>query len=189
MTVAPPVKRLTSSGVWMRYASSIAFAVPNGLWMVEFRDSHRPIGICGLIKRDTLADVDLGFAFMPEFRGEGFAQEASEACMRHARDQLGINRVVAIVSPENLRSIALLKKLGFQFETKWRATPDDNVERVSSFILADSGHAVPIFLPGGICPYVSQSSKIGVTSNDQDKIDALIRCFFEAFDNRIFRAE
>ena len=101
----------------------------HGLWMVELRDSQCPIGICGLIKRDNLTDVDLGFAFMPEFRGEGFAKEASEACMRHARDQLGINRVVAIVSPENQRSIALLTKLGFRFEANWRAAPDDNVEK------------------------------------------------------------
>ena len=101
----------------------------HGMWKVELKGSGTPIGICGLIKRDTLADIDLGFAFLPEFRGSGFALEASEACMRHARDHLDIGRVVAIVSPANLRSIALLEKLGFQLETAFPISADNAVEK------------------------------------------------------------
>lgn len=101
----------------------------HGLWRVELKASGVAIGICGLIKRETLADIDLGFAFLPEFRGGGFALEASEACMRHARDNLDVRRVVAIVSPENSRSIALLEKLGFRFESTLPASPESAAEK------------------------------------------------------------
>lgn len=101
----------------------------HGLWRVELKASGMPIGICGLIKRDTLEDIDLGFAFLPEFRGAGYALEASEACMHHARNNLDVRRVVAIVSPANLRSIALLEKLGFRWETTIPISADNAVEK------------------------------------------------------------
>jgi RimJ/RimL family protein N-acetyltransferase len=97
-----------------------------GLFCVEEKSSGTPIGICGLIKRDTLADVDLGFAFLPAFRGGGYAFEAAAATLAWARDTLGMRRVVAIVSPGNARSIALLEKLGFRFEQTLRLPPKDD---------------------------------------------------------------
>lgn len=86
-----------------------------GLWLAELRDSATPIGMCGLLKRDTLDDVDIGFAFLPAWWGQGFAHEAAAAVMDHARYSLGIARVVAIVSPENASSIRLLEKIGLTF--------------------------------------------------------------------------
>src|SRR5579883_1440073 len=97
-----------------------------GLYCVESKASGEAIGMCGLIKRDTLEDVDLGFAFLPPWRGGGYAYEAAEATMTYARETLNLKRVVAIVSPGNERSIALLEKLGFRFEKSLRLPPKDD---------------------------------------------------------------
>jgi len=89
--------------------------VGHGLYLVELR-SGMPIGICGLIKRDTLENVDLGYAFLPDYRGQGYALEAAEGVMSYGRETLGLERVVAIVSKHNHASVALLMKIGFEFE-------------------------------------------------------------------------
>jgi RimJ/RimL family protein N-acetyltransferase len=87
-----------------------------GLWRVDLKDTGTPIGLCGLLKRDTLDDVDIGYAFLPSFVGQGYAFEAAEATWRHAREALRLPRLVAIVSPDNHASIKLLEKLGLRFE-------------------------------------------------------------------------
>jgi RimJ/RimL family protein N-acetyltransferase len=86
-----------------------------GLYMVELKHSATPIGMCGLIKRPNLDDVDIGFAFLPAFCGQGYAYEAASAIMTYAQDTIGLKRVVAIVAPDNQRSITLLTKLGLNF--------------------------------------------------------------------------
>lgn len=83
-----------------------------------------PIGICGLIQRETLADVDLGFAFLPPYWSKGYAHEAAAAVLRDGRDAFSLTRVVAITSPDNEASIRLLGRLGFRFECVTRLTPD-----------------------------------------------------------------
>lgn len=87
-----------------------------GLYLAELKAEGVPIGICGLIKRDTLEDVDLGFAFLPKFREQGYAYEAASATMGYGKNILGLNRIVAITIEDNDASIKLLEKLGFQFE-------------------------------------------------------------------------
>lgn len=87
-----------------------------GHYLVELKSDHRAIGICSLVARAWLADVDLGFAYLPDFRGHGYAAEAAAAVMEYARAALGFTRLVAIVSPGNRASIALLEKLGFRLE-------------------------------------------------------------------------
>ena len=87
-----------------------------GLDLVERKADGTPIGICGFIKRDTLDDVDLGFAFVPEACGHGFAREAAVATLERARRDFGLKRVVAITSLDNERSIHLLERIGFRFE-------------------------------------------------------------------------
>lgn len=87
-----------------------------GLYLVELKETREPIGICGLIKRDALEDVDLGFAFLPGFRGKGYAREAASTVMSHARRALRLARIVAILSQDNHRSAHLLEKLGFRRE-------------------------------------------------------------------------
>ncbi len=87
-----------------------------GLYLVELKDVGIPIGICGLLKRDTLPDVDVGFAFLPEFWGKGYAVESSSNVMKHGRSELGIGRMVAITAPDNHGSIKVLEKIGLRFE-------------------------------------------------------------------------
>jgi RimJ/RimL family protein N-acetyltransferase len=96
-----------------------------GLWCAAVRPSGVAIGMCGLIKRDTLPDVDLGFAFLPRHWGNGYALEAAEATMAYARGTLGLTRVVAILSKDNERSARLLVKLGFMPEGTIRMRGDD----------------------------------------------------------------
>jgi ribosomal-protein-alanine N-acetyltransferase len=87
-----------------------------GLYCVERKGGATPVGICGLIKRDTLDDVDIGFAFLPAYRGHGYAREAAQATLDYARDQLGLARVIAITSPGNDASGRLLEAIGLSFE-------------------------------------------------------------------------
>lgn len=87
-----------------------------GLFGVERKESGEPIGICGLLKRDSLDDVDIGFAFLERFRGKGFATESAAAVMEYGRSTLGIRRIVAITSPDNEESIRVLSKIGLRFE-------------------------------------------------------------------------
>jgi RimJ/RimL family protein N-acetyltransferase len=87
-----------------------------GFWHVGTRADGRPIGMCGLIKRDTLDHVDLGFAYLPAYRGLGFAHEAAVACLDYARNTLRLNRVVATTALDNAASGRLLERLGFRFE-------------------------------------------------------------------------
>jgi len=94
----------------------------HGLYLVALKDGLRPIGMCGLIKRPHLRDVDLGYAFLPEGAGRGYAFEAAAAVLGFARRTLGLERVSAIVAPGNLRSIGLLERLGFAF-ARWEPTP------------------------------------------------------------------
>lgn len=85
-----------------------------GLYAAELLDGT-PIGMAGLIKRDTLEDVDIGFALFPAYWGQGYAREASNALLDHAR-QLGMARLVAITDPKNDASIRVLEGVGFRFE-------------------------------------------------------------------------
>ena len=96
-----------------------------GLYLVELREPGDPIGICGLIKREGLEDVDLGFAFLPAFWRKGYAFEAATAVMCYAREVLGLRRIVAILSQDNHRSSKLLEKLGFCFDGMVRLQPND----------------------------------------------------------------
>ena len=87
-----------------------------GLYRVELRESAEPIGMCGLLRRTELDDVDIGFAFLPQFWSQGYAFEAASAVMDHGRRVLGLEKIVAIVSPGNERSFRLLEKLGLRYE-------------------------------------------------------------------------
>jgi len=96
-----------------------------GLCVVERNADHLPIGMCGLIKREALPDVDLGFAFLHRFWGSGYALEAAQATLAYAREVLQLRRIVAITTPDNHRSSHLLRKLGFSFEGGTRLGADD----------------------------------------------------------------
>lgn len=98
-----------------------------GLYLVELKEDGSPIGICGLIKRDFLDDVDIGFAFLPKYWGQGYAYEVASAVLAYGQEVLGLKRIVAITAPDNDRSARLLKKLGLRFERRVRY-PNDGQE-------------------------------------------------------------
>lgn len=88
-----------------------------GLYAVTLKDSGEPIGLCGLIKRPSLADVDLGFAFLPEYTNKGYAYEAATAVLQYGKENFAFDKIVAITTLDNFNSQKLLLKLGFSFET------------------------------------------------------------------------
>ncbi|HYD81990.1 MAG TPA: GNAT family N-acetyltransferase [Paucimonas sp.] len=90
------------------------------LYLTELKEDRTPLGMCGLIKRDTLDDVDIGFAFLARHWGRGYAYEAAAAVMDYGRHTLGLERIVAIVSPGNERSIKLLESLGLRYQDRIR---------------------------------------------------------------------
>ncbi|MET0291274.1 MAG: GNAT family N-acetyltransferase [Steroidobacteraceae bacterium] len=101
-----------------------------GLWLVESREAPPcPMGLCGLLRRPWLDHVDIGFAFLERYRGEGLAREAAAATLDYARRVLGLQRVVAVTLPGNARSRHLLESLGMR-ELRRQPLPDDGDEVV-----------------------------------------------------------
>ena len=95
-----------------------------GLYLTMLKESGVPIGICGLLKRESLGDVDVGFAFLPQFWSRGYALESAAAVMAYGRSCLGLNRIVAVTNPDNESSIRVLEKLGLEFEKMVRLSED-----------------------------------------------------------------
>ena len=105
----------------------IAMAERHGhaLACVERRSDGQALGMCGLIKRDSLDDVDLGFAFLPAARGHGYAREAAAAVLRFGFDALALRRIVAITDVDNAASARVLEAVGLRFERLTEAVGDD----------------------------------------------------------------
>lgn len=117
------VRDLASARRYIEHGPRASYAAHGfGLWAVQRRDTGVPVGICGLLKRDTLDDVDIGYALLAAHSGAGFALEAAQATLAWGRDVRGLRRIVAIVMPDNARSIQLLERLGMRFE---RSLPPD----------------------------------------------------------------
>lgn len=98
-----------------------------GLWLMELKKTATPIGMCGLVNRDSLNDIDIGFALLPQYGRKGYTFEACEATLAHAKEQLQIAKVVAITDTNNVASIGLLNKIGLQFEKELRLSENDTV--------------------------------------------------------------
>lgn len=103
-----------------------------GLYLVELKDSQTPIGMCGLLKRDALEHVDLGFAFMPDYRRHGYGFESASAVLSYARKDLILGHILAITNPDNEGSINLLEKLGFKFKGMMRLSEDGSEVKLFS---------------------------------------------------------
>ena len=95
-----------------------------GLYLVELKETREPIGICGLVKRDSLPHADIGFAFLPDFWRRGYAVESAQAVRKYALEVLGLKRFLAIVNPANAGSIRVLEKIGLGYDSRIRLTPD-----------------------------------------------------------------
>ncbi|OQR57493.1 GNAT family N-acetyltransferase [Bacillus sp. CDB3] len=100
-----------------------------GLYLVERKEDLTPLGMCGLIKRDSLEDVDIGFAFLEKFRSKGYGYESAAAVIEYGVHKLGMKRIVAITSIDNAASGNLLEKVGLRFEK----------------IISDSGEDLKLF--------------------------------------------
>jgi RimJ/RimL family protein N-acetyltransferase len=96
-----------------------------GLYLVKLKETDESMGMCGLIKRDTLEDVDIGYAFLPRFWSKGYAVESALAIKDYAKNVIGLKRMVAIVDPQNQGSIRVLEKIGLQFEKMVKLSEDD----------------------------------------------------------------
>jgi len=130
-----------------------------GFWGVERKSDGALMGMCGLIKRDTLMEVDVGYALMPAFRGQGYAREAAAACVRYAQEVLGLPEVWGITSPANASSATVLKQIGLN---------DAGVTR-----LVGEERETWLFKSPRIDP-----------GDDRAQIDALTGRFLNAFTNR-----
>jgi len=89
-----------------------------GLWLMVEKTTGMSIGICGLVDRPGLDDIDLGYALLPQYRGQGFASEAAKVCLQYGYERLGLSRIVAITAPQNTSSCGMLERLGFVYESR-----------------------------------------------------------------------
>ncbi|TNF88295.1 MAG: GNAT family N-acetyltransferase [Gammaproteobacteria bacterium] len=96
-----------------------------GLNRIALVDSDEPIGICGILSRESLPCPDLGFALLPEHRQQGYALEAARAVLQHASHYLALRHVAAILSPQNRASANLLRKLGFRYDKRYQQKSDN----------------------------------------------------------------
>jgi RimJ/RimL family protein N-acetyltransferase len=87
-----------------------------GLFIVELKEGSTPIGMCGLIQRDTLDNVDIGFAFLSKYQNKGYGYESASATLKYGHDQLALKRILAITSLDNHASSMLLEKIGMNYE-------------------------------------------------------------------------
>ena len=108
-----------------------------GFYAVVIKESNEPIGMCGLVKRDYLEDIDIGFAFLPQFMGKGYGFEVASATLNYAQNILKLAKIVAIVNPENSVSIGLIKKIGLQYEKMITLYPEN--KELMLFTLRRSG--------------------------------------------------
>ena len=89
-----------------------------GFYLVELKATGVKTGMCGLVKREGLDDVDIGFALLPQYENKGYAYESSMAVIQYAKNKLKINKLAAITMPSNFTSVKLLEKLGMKFDKK-----------------------------------------------------------------------
>lgn len=105
-----------------------------GLWRVERKSDALVIGMCGILKRKVLENPDIGFAFLPDFHGNGYALEAAGATLKFASETLNITKIAAITLADNLKSIRLLKKSDFKF--------------IKPFCLPESDEVLQLYIKG-----------------------------------------
>jgi RimJ/RimL family protein N-acetyltransferase len=98
-----------------------------GLSLAELKADRTPVGMCGLLKRDYLDHPDIGFAFLPNYTGKGFASEIAKEVTRYGLQVLQMEKILAITLPGNTYSIKLLEKIGFRREKNF-ISPDTNEE-------------------------------------------------------------
>jgi RimJ/RimL family protein N-acetyltransferase len=108
----------------------------HSLYVMERKRDGLALGLCGLIRRDCLPDVDIGYAIRPAHAGQGYTYEAAVAVLALARGPLGLTRLLGITDPGNHGSIALLHKLGLRFVEARALPPEGRMTNVYAIDLA-----------------------------------------------------
>jgi RimJ/RimL family protein N-acetyltransferase len=141
---APFIVELLNTEGWLRFIGDRGVRTPDdartylhegpmemqalhgfALWAVQRRKDGATIGMCGLIRREGLDDVDVGYALLPRYTGRGYAREAAAATLRHGFDMLGLKRIVAITHPDNAGSVRVLTTIGMHLERRVRLPGHD----------------------------------------------------------------
>jgi ribosomal-protein-alanine N-acetyltransferase len=122
------VRTVADAERWLRDSHLASYQKHGfGHYRVELKSTGDVIGMCGLIKREALGEIDVGFAFLPEYWSCGYASEAAAGVMEYGQRELGIQRIVGFVSPHNAGSIRVLEKLGLKFAGEAELAPGDTV--------------------------------------------------------------
>lgn len=121
------IRSLDGAKVYIRNGPVASYAQYGfGLYLVELKETGESIGMCGLIQRENLDTVDLGYAFLPRFWLRGYAVESAKAVRDYARDVIGLKRLAGITTPSNFPSIGVLEKLGMKFEKMIQLSDEDS---------------------------------------------------------------
>ncbi len=111
----PGVRSVSQALEWMESRLFAPYKrLGHGFWAVERKSDGELLGMCGIFKRDSLPEVDLGYGFVARHRGQGYAREAAEACLAHGRDAMGLRVILAITSVDNEPSMKLLRSIGMR---------------------------------------------------------------------------
>jgi len=110
-----------------------------GLNAMELKRTSAAVGLCGLLRRDSHPDVEIGFALLPQARGQGLALEAAAATLAWGLSTLALKRIVALTAPDNQRSIRILERIGLHFERMVQYSSDGRESRL--FVLERSAPA------------------------------------------------
>lgn len=114
---------------WIRWNRDLYDRLGHGLWVVTLRDTGEFLGDCGLTPQqvDGETDIEVGYHIRAGFQGLGYATEAAAACRDHARDRLGVDRLIAIIHPENVPSQRVAEKIGLTHERDTTSSDGDPV--------------------------------------------------------------
>lgn len=94
-----------------------------GLWWLGLPDGT-PVGLCGLLRRPGMDDVEIGYALLARYEGQGYATEAASACLTYGRARYDLARIVGIVNPDNVASARVLEKIGLRYEGRRIVSPE-----------------------------------------------------------------
>ena len=96
----------------------------HGLWAMVLKSTGEVIGDCGLTRQtvDEVEEIEIGYHVRRDLWGQGYAPEAARACQKYGFAQLGADRLISLIRPENLPSRRVAEKTGLTLwkEVLWR---------------------------------------------------------------------
>ncbi|MEO3794774.1 GNAT family N-acetyltransferase [Nonomuraea sp. B10E15] len=124
-----PKTREEASG-WIEGNQRLYRKYGHGLWLITLRDIGEFVGNCGLTPQDVegTVHIEIGYLVRAELQGNGYATEAAAACRDYARDVLHLDKLIAIINPDNVPSQRVAEKLGLSLER--HATYNERQQRI-----------------------------------------------------------